>query len=96
MSVFTFVCWYYPIGLYRNAYATDQVDERGITLFLIVWMFFIFTSTFGTMMIAGVESNEIAGAYANVLSIMMIIFCGYASSLLSPTVVSKLVLTAFR
>jgi hypothetical protein len=24
-----YVCWYYPIGLYRNAEPTDAVAERG-------------------------------------------------------------------
>ncbi|KAL1620268.1 Multidrug resistance protein [Neofusicoccum ribis] len=76
MSVFCFVCWYFPIGLYRNAYPTDAVDSRGITMFLQVWVFFIFTSTFATMMIAGLESAEVAGGVVNLFAIMMFAFCG--------------------
>jgi ABC-type multidrug transport system permease subunit len=29
MAVFIFLCWYYPIGLYRNAEPSDAVSERG-------------------------------------------------------------------
>jgi len=76
MSVFCFVCWYFPIGLYRNAYATDAVDSRGITMFMQVWVFFVFTSTFADMAIAAIGSVEIAGAIVNLFVIMMFTFCG--------------------
>ncbi|KAK1990581.1 ABC-2 type transporter [Colletotrichum falcatum] len=76
VAVFSFVCWYYPIGLYRNAYPTNAVDSRGITMFLHVLMYFVFTSTFAHMVIAGVESAEIAGGIVNLVSIMLFLFCG--------------------
>ncbi|KAF3023105.1 hypothetical protein E8E14_013473 [Neopestalotiopsis sp. 37M] len=76
MAVLCFVCWYFPIGLYRNAYFTDSVDSRGITAFLHVWAFFMFTSTFANMIIAGLESADVAGAIANLFFIMMFLFCG--------------------
>ncbi|KAK7425746.1 Multidrug resistance protein [Neonectria magnoliae] len=76
MSVFCFVCWYFPIGLYRNASFTDAVDSRGITMFLHVWVFFIFTSTFATMSIAGLSSDEVASGIVNLIAIMMFSFCG--------------------
>ncbi|KAK1711889.1 ABC-2 type transporter [Colletotrichum acutatum] len=75
-SVFCFVCWYFPIGLYRNAYATDAVDSRGITMFLQVWVFFIFTGSFAHMMIAGLPNAEVAGGIVNLFAIMMFAFCG--------------------
>nr|XP_036577228.1 ABC multidrug transporter [Colletotrichum truncatum]KAF6784140.1 ABC multidrug transporter [Colletotrichum truncatum] len=75
-SVFCFVCWYFPIGLYRNAYPTDSVDSRGITMFLIVWAFFIFAGTFAHMVIAGLPNEEIAGGIVNLFAIMMFLFCG--------------------
>jgi hypothetical protein len=46
MAVLMFFCWYYPIGLYRNAIPTDAVNERGALVFLFVWAFMLFTSTF--------------------------------------------------
>ncbi|KAF5582746.1 ABC transporter CDR4 [Fusarium pseudocircinatum] len=34
MSIFAFICFYYPIGLYKNAEWTDSVNSRGFTMFL--------------------------------------------------------------
>ncbi|GJN71555.1 hypothetical protein PLIIFM63780_006109 [Purpureocillium lilacinum] len=76
LGVFCFVCWYFPIGLYRNAEWTDQVNSRGITMFLQVWIFFIFTSTFANMIIAAIQTAEVAGGIVNLLMIMMFAFCG--------------------
>lgn len=76
MGVFCFICWYFPIGLYRNAEWTDQVHSRGITIFLHVWMFFILASTFGHMIIAGMPSADAAGGVLNLLFSMMFAFCG--------------------
>lgn len=76
MSIFCFICWYFPIGLYRNAEWTNQVHERGITTFLHVWVFFLFTSTFAHMVVAGLPNPDIASAVVNLLFIMMFVFCG--------------------
>lgn len=76
MSVFCFVCWYFPMGLYKNAEWTDQVHSRGITMALHVWLFFIFTSTFATMLIAGLPSADIAGGILTLIFVMLFSFCG--------------------
>jgi ABC-type multidrug transport system permease subunit/ABC-type multidrug transport system ATPase subunit len=76
MAVLIFFCWYYPIGLYRNAEPTDSVHLRGFQLFLFVWMFLIFTSTFTHMVIAGVDSAETGGNIANLMFSLCLIFCG--------------------
>ncbi|KAJ5682612.1 ABC multidrug transporter C [Penicillium macrosclerotiorum] len=76
MSVFIFVCWYYPIGLYRNAEPTDAVHERGALMFLLIWSFLLFTSTFAHMIIAGIELAETGGNLANLLFSLCLIFCG--------------------
>jgi ABC-type multidrug transport system permease subunit len=76
MGVLCFVCWYFPIGLYRNAYATDAVHSRAITVCLHVWMFFVFTSTFTYLVIAGLQSEEVGGVIVTLLFIMMYAFCG--------------------
>lgn len=39
MGLFMFVSWYYPIGLYRNAQATDSMNERAGLMFLYIWSF---------------------------------------------------------
>ena len=76
MGVLCFICWYFPIGLYRNAEWTDQVGSRGITMFLQVWVFFIFSSTFANMVIAAIENADVAGGVVNLFMIMMFAFCG--------------------
>lgn len=44
-----YFCWYYPVGLYHNAEAADQVSERGLLAFLFLWAFMMFTCTFTAM-----------------------------------------------
>ncbi|OKL58430.1 Multidrug resistance protein CDR1 [Talaromyces atroroseus] len=76
MSVFMFVCWYYPIGLYENAKPTDSVNERSGLMFLLIWVFLLFTSTFAHMVIAGIEVAETGGNIATLLFSLCLIFCG--------------------
>lgn len=76
VAVLIFFCWYYPIGLYRNAEPTDSVTLRGFQLFLFVWMFLLFTSTFAHMIIAGMDSAETGGNIANLMFSLCLIFCG--------------------
>jgi ATP-binding cassette subfamily G (WHITE) protein 2 (PDR) len=76
MSIFVFVSWYYPIGMYRNAKPTDSVAERGGAMFLLIWVYFMYSSTFSHMIQAGIELAEMAGNYANLLFTFSLIFCG--------------------
>ncbi|TLD33327.1 hypothetical protein PspLS_00132 [Pyricularia sp. CBS 133598] len=76
MAVVMFFCWYYPVGLYRNAILADQVTERGALSFLYLWGFLIFTSTFTDLMIAGFETAEAGGNIANLFFSLCLIFCG--------------------
>lgn len=76
MAVFMYICWYYPVGLYQNAQAADQVHERGALVFLFLWAFLMFTSTFTDMVIAGFETAEAGGNIANLLFTLCLIFCG--------------------
>jgi ABC-type multidrug transport system permease subunit len=76
MSVLMFVCWYYPIGLYNNAKPTDAVNERSALMFLLIWVFLLFTSTFAHMIIAGIETAETGGNIATMLFSLCLIFCG--------------------
>ncbi|OQE87608.1 hypothetical protein PENNAL_c0019G10752 [Penicillium nalgiovense] len=80
MSVFIFLCWYYPIGLYRNAEPNDAVSERGALMFLLIWTFLLFTSTFAHMVIAGIELAETGGNIATMLFSLCLIFCGVLST----------------
>ncbi|TVY18623.1 ZEB2-regulated ABC transporter 1 [Lachnellula arida] len=76
MSFILFVSWYYPIGLYRNAEPSHAVVERGVTMFLLMWVYMMYTSTFAHMVQAGVELAGMAGNYANLLFILTLIFSG--------------------
>ncbi|KAG7120746.1 Opaque-specific ABC transporter CDR3 like protein [Verticillium longisporum] len=76
MSIFAFIFFYYPMNLSNNAEWTDTVHIRSFLMFLHLWMFFAFTSTFAHMMIAGLPTADHAGGLANLLLIMMFTFCG--------------------
>ncbi|KAF2754023.1 putative multidrug resistance ABC transporter [Pseudovirgaria hyperparasitica] len=76
MAVLLFATFYYPIGLYRNAEPTDSVHLRGAQMFLFIWVFLLFTSTFAHMMIAGIDTAETGGNAANLLFSLALIFCG--------------------
>ncbi|KAG6038653.1 ZEB2-regulated ABC transporter 1 [Claviceps citrina] len=76
MAVLMYFCWYYPIGLYRNAIPTDAVTERGGLMFLFLFMFMLFTSTFSTFAVAGFETAEAGGNVANMIFTLCLIFCG--------------------
>ncbi|KAF2198452.1 putative multidrug resistance ABC transporter [Delitschia confertaspora ATCC 74209] len=80
MSVLIYFCWYYPIGLYRNAQPTDAVTLRGAQMWLFIWTFLMFTSTFAHMVIAGIEMAEAGGNIANLCFSLCLIFCGVLAS----------------
>lgn len=76
MAALIYFCWYYPIGLYNNAIPTDAVTLRGAQMFLYLWMFLLFTSTFAHMVIAGVEMAEAGANLANLCFSLCLVFCG--------------------
>ncbi|KAL3472647.1 hypothetical protein BJX99DRAFT_249516 [Aspergillus californicus] len=67
---------YYPIGLYNNAKPTNTVTKRGGLMFLLLWIFLLFTSTFVHIVIAGIELAETGGNVASMLFSLCLIFCG--------------------
>lgn len=75
-AVALFLTWYYPAGFYKNAMVTDTVHERGGLMFLFVVLYLLFTSTFGYLCVAAIETAETAGNIANLAFIMCLIFCG--------------------
>ncbi|PYI09696.1 hypothetical protein BO78DRAFT_307994 [Aspergillus sclerotiicarbonarius CBS 121057] len=76
MAVPAYFSWYYPIGLYRNAYPSNTVTERGGTMFLLVLIFMMFTSTFSSMVIAGIEHPDTGSNIAQLLFSFCLIFNG--------------------
>ncbi|KAK6537823.1 hypothetical protein TWF694_010726 [Orbilia ellipsospora] len=75
-ATFVFFSFYFPTGMYKNALVTDTAVERGGLFFLYCLSFYLFTSTFGTMVIAGVELAETGGNIANLMFSICLIFCG--------------------
>ncbi|TPX16070.1 uncharacterized protein E0L32_004065 [Thyridium curvatum] len=76
MSVFMFICVYWPVGLNKNAEAAGQTAERGGLMWLLFWQFLIFTCTFAHACIAITDTAESGGNLANVLFMMCLMFCG--------------------
>lgn len=76
VSVLIFFSWYYPIGLQHNASESGQVAERGGLMFLYILEFIVFAGTFTHMAIAGIETEDGAGAIINLLFSFSLVFCG--------------------
>ncbi|PLB37099.1 pleiotropic drug resistance family ABC transporter [Aspergillus candidus] len=93
MAVPAYFSWYYPIGLYRNAEMTDTVTQRGGTMFLLILIFMMFTSTFSSMIIAGIEQPETGSNIAQLMFSLCLIFNGV---LASPTVLPRFWIFMYR
>ncbi|KAF2121683.1 AtrD, ABC-transporter [Lophiotrema nucula] len=75
-SLLVFVAWYFPIGLWRNGNDGFATSERAGILFLFVWGFCLFTSTFTHAIGAAIEHAETAVSLLQLLIYLCIIFCG--------------------
>jgi ATP-binding cassette subfamily G (WHITE) protein 2 (PDR) len=73
-----FVAWYFPIGFYRNIDASTA-SERGAAVFLLLWAFLLFATTFAYLAQAAIETAEAAGNAANGLFTFWLVFCGFVS-----------------
>ncbi|PVI00139.1 hypothetical protein DM02DRAFT_709144 [Periconia macrospinosa] len=76
IAVFCFIVWYYPMGLYRNAEATDASNLRAFETLLVVVGSFFFASSVSHMILAGTPNEEIATGLLTLLSIFLYAFCG--------------------
>lgn len=71
-----FFCWYYPAGLYNNATPTDTVHERGATMWFIIVIFFIYTSTLAQLCISFFELADNAANLATLMFTVCLNFSG--------------------
>ncbi|KAI5960963.1 CDR1 [Candida pseudojiufengensis] len=71
-----FFCWYYPLGLYRNAEPTDSVNQRGVLMWMFITSFFVYTSTMGQLCQSFTELPDNAANLATLLFTMCLNFCG--------------------
>lgn len=76
MSVIFFVTWYYPLGLHRNAMTMDQVHERGGLMFLLLWSYMIFCSTFAQMFGTIVPDAPTGVNISSLFYVLSLISCG--------------------
>ena len=76
LGVLAYLCWYYPVGLYRNAEPTDAVHERGALVWLLMTTFYVYTTTMGHLCISFIEIAENAANLAVMLFTMCLTFCG--------------------
>ncbi|KAI8299766.1 ZEB2-regulated ABC transporter 1 [Colletotrichum sp. SAR11_59] len=74
-AVVFFFCWYYPARFFRNT-TPDDVSIRGFTVFLFIWMFFLWTSTFSQLAIVAIETADLASIPASFFAILCMSFCG--------------------
>jgi ATP-binding cassette subfamily G (WHITE) protein 2 (PDR) len=75
LGVLLFVVWYYPIGMNRSMSAED-VDERSALVFLFIWSFMVFTSTFSHLVVTTLPSAALGVNIASLLYSLSLIFCG--------------------
>lgn len=75
-SLVIFFPFYYLVGMYENAVPTDAVHERGALMFLLMWSFMIYQSTFTDMIVASIPTAEVGATLALLLFAMSLIFCG--------------------
>lgn len=75
MAVLMYFTWYYPVGFVRNTTSDDQAI-RGFLVFLYLWMFMLFTSTFSHAAIVCIATAEEAGVIGSLLWMLSISFCG--------------------
>lgn len=75
VAALVFLCWYYPVGFQQNT-TPDDGAIRGFLIFLFLWQFFLFTSTFSHLVIIIFDTHDLAGTLANLMWMLCISFCG--------------------
>jgi len=76
LAVLQFVTWYYPIGMYQNALVADQLVERGALMFLTIWSYLTFSSTFSQMIVTIMPDAATGVNISALLYSLSLIFCG--------------------
>jgi len=76
VALIIFFPFYYLVGMDKNAEPTDAVTQRGGLMFLLVWAFMLFESTFADMVVAGAPTAEVGATIALLLFALCLIFCG--------------------
>lgn len=76
LAVVSLAAWYFPLGLYHNAIATDQLNERAGLVFLLLWSYMIFCSTFAQMVATIMPDAATGVSISSLLYSLCLIFSG--------------------
>ncbi|CAN3356086.1 pleiotropic ABC efflux transporter of multiple drugs Cdr1p [Diutina catenulata] len=76
IGLVAFFCWYYPVGLYRNAEPTDQVNPRATLVWLFLMTFYVYASTIGHLCASFIEITQNASNLGMSLLTLCLTFCG--------------------
>jgi ATP-binding cassette subfamily G (WHITE) protein 2 (PDR) len=74
ISVLVFLCWYYPTGMITGI--SSGGNERRALIFLLIWIYCLFTSTFSHMTISGIEDAGTAVNFTQLLYMLSWTFRG--------------------
>ncbi|KAL4812296.1 ABC-2 type transporter-domain-containing protein [Aspergillus spinulosporus] len=66
MAVLLYFCWYYPVGFVQNTTSDDRVI-RGFAVFLLLWVYLLFTSTMVHFAIFWIDLPETAVVLTSLL-----------------------------
>jgi ABC-type multidrug transport system permease subunit len=75
-SIFFFICWYYPLGIWRNTSPEFGATERGVLAFILIWLFHLLICTLSQAVAIAIPLADTATQIASLLYWFMIIFCG--------------------
>ncbi|OTA55242.1 hypothetical protein K449DRAFT_176834 [Hypoxylon sp. EC38] len=75
-SVVILASWYYPTLLWRNGDPSFSMVERGGLVFLLIWLFCLWITTFSQAVGVGIEHAETAVQIATLCFWLSLVFCG--------------------
>ncbi|KAF2759741.1 hypothetical protein EJ05DRAFT_531238 [Pseudovirgaria hyperparasitica] len=74
IAVVVYVCFYYPVGMYRHM--GSAVRERSGLMFMLIWAYLMFTSSFAHMMAIMIPEPATAINISQLLYMLCLLFCG--------------------
>jgi ATP-binding cassette subfamily G (WHITE) protein 2 (PDR) len=80
ISVFAYVAWYYPVGLFKKAADLGQLNSRSGLVFLLIWSLFVLFQTLSQMLMALMPDVPTGINIGNLLFMLSLIFAGYVTS----------------
>jgi ATP-binding cassette subfamily G (WHITE) protein 2 (PDR) len=75
-SVIIFISWYYPTDLWHNSDPTFGVVNGESLIFVLIWLFCLWITTFSQAVGVGIEHAETAVQIATLCFWLSLVFCG--------------------